>query len=275
MSVKRGESVSAARRAPWTLTSGALALLALWLFVPQARAATEIPKAPTRWVTDNAGFLSADTRAALDQRLETYERQTGHQVLVWIGTTLNGVPIEDFAVHAFAKWRVGRKGIDDGLVLFIFAQDRKMRIEVGYGLEDRVPDVIASRIIRDAIAPPLQAGNRDAALSAGVEAIVEAIDRGVGATGAAGEEGGSQAARTPYAGAQRATPAATLGQKIVIGIVVLVFLVILVTHPSLALWILFNMLAGGGGRGGGGGFGGSSFGGGGGRSGGGGASGSW
>jgi uncharacterized protein len=273
VSVRQRQVVPAARRVVSALTRVGVVAIGLLLSAQYAVAATEaIPAAPTRWVTDNAGFLSAGTRAALDQRLEAYEKQTGHQVLVWIGTTLNGVPIEDFVVHAFEKWRVGRKGIDDGLVLFIFAQDRRLRIEVGYGLEDRVPDVIASRIINDAIAPGFKAGNRDAALTAGVEAIVSAIEHGVGAGDAGTAAGPSVAGQPEQRGPPRGGPV-PLGQKILFGFLAIVFLIILVTNPRLALWILFNMLASGG-RGGGSG-GGSSFSGGGGRSGGGGASGSW
>jgi uncharacterized protein len=106
---------------------------------------------PTRWVTDSAGFLSEGARQELDSRLETYQRQTGHHVLVWIGRTTDGIPLEDFTVRAFAAWQVGRKGLDDGLVLFVFSDDRKVRVEVGYGLEGQVPDAIASRIIRETI----------------------------------------------------------------------------------------------------------------------------
>ena len=84
---------------------------------------------------------------------------------MWIGQTTGGMPIEDWAVRAFAAWRVGRKGIDDGVALFVFADDRKVRIEVGYGLEDRVPDAVASRIIGDRSIPRLRAGDRDGAVT--------------------------------------------------------------------------------------------------------------
>src|SRR5689334_20021652 len=86
-------------------------------------AQSTLPPAPTDWVTDNAGFMSPAGVSELNARLAAYQQQTGHQLLVWIAPSLNGVPIEDFAVRAFQSWKVGRKGIDDGLVLFIFAQD--------------------------------------------------------------------------------------------------------------------------------------------------------
>ncbi|HVV51223.1 MAG TPA: TPM domain-containing protein, partial [Polyangia bacterium] len=121
--------------------------LGLLLACATARAETPIPPAPDRWVTDRAAFLSPATVTDLDARLGDYDRRTGHQVLVYVDRTTGGVPIEDWAVKAFERWRVGRKGIDDGLVLFIFSDDHRLRIEVGYGLEERVPDVVASRII--------------------------------------------------------------------------------------------------------------------------------
>lgn len=232
----------------------------------EARAA--VPSAPTRWVTDGAGFLSEGARQNLDGRLEAYQRQTGHHVLVWIGRTTGGVPIEDFAVQAFAAWHVGRKGLDDGLVLFVLSDDRQLRIEVGYGLEGQVPDAIASRIIREAIVPRIQAGDRDAAIQAGVDALITAIEGRAGAPEPAA--GAPSAARPPPSGGVRPLGA---GQKILIGLVVLAFLILFATNPSLALYLLFSILSGG--RGGGGSGGGGGYSGGGGRSGGGGASGSW
>jgi len=88
--------------------------------------------------------MSPQSADALNRRLESYEQQSGHQILVYIGQTTDGVPIEDWAVRAFENWKVGRKGMDDGLVLFIMAQDRRLRIEVGYGLEGQIPDALAS-----------------------------------------------------------------------------------------------------------------------------------
>ena len=81
-------------------------------------------------------------------------------------------------MRTFEAWKVGRKGLDDGLVLFILAQDRKLRIEVGYGLEGQMPDAIASRIIRETITPRLSAGDWDGAVNAGVERILTTLGGG-------------------------------------------------------------------------------------------------
>lgn len=227
-----------------------------------ARAEPPPPPAPTRWVTDSAGFLAEATRQQLDAQLESYQRQTGHHLLVWIGRTTGDVPLEDFTVRAFAAWQVGRKGLDDGLVLFVFADDRKVRVEVGYGLEGQVPDAIASRIIRESILPRIQAGDRDGAIRDGVATLLLAID---------GQAGAVPKATVARGSSPREPGPMGLGQKVVLVVAALAFLVLFATNPSLALYLLFSVLSGGrGGSGGGGGYSG-----GGGRSGGGGASGSW
>lgn len=245
--------------------AAALSVALVALRVSIAGAAPALPEAPTRFVTDNAGLLSSAGAEALNTRLAAYQRGTGHQVLVYVDRTTGDVPFEDWAVRAFEKWRVGRAGIDDGAVLFLFTGDRRMRIEVGYGLEGRVPDAVAKRIIDERIAPRLRAGDGDGAVRAGVDALMAAI-------------GGSPAG----AGGPDEAPARLPGWVAVV--VALLFFGLLgvgATHPSLAAWLLFTVASGrgrgGGGFTGGGGFsgGGGGFSGGGGRSGGGGASGSW
>jgi uncharacterized protein len=247
--------------ARWAFLVVAVVLFGLALPVRARAAAFEPPPTPTEWVTDNAGFLSAGARSSLDQRLDAYAANTGHQVLVWIGGTTGDVPLEDFAVKSFESWKVGRKGIDDGVVLFLFAADRKVRIEVGYGLEDKVPDAVASRIIRETIVPRIQAGDHDGAVTAGVEAITARIDGKLG----------------PGEGYERPAPQVSLVHVIFLALGLIALIVFLAMHPSLAAFLLTSFFWGGRGGGGfgGGGGGGGGFSGGGGRSGGGGASGSW
>jgi uncharacterized protein len=234
--------------------------------VPVVRADAPLagpPPTPSEWVTDSAGALREETRSSLSRRLSAYAESSGHQVLVWIGETTGDVPLEEFTARAFERWKVGRKGIDDGIVVFLFVKDRKVRIEVGYGLEDKVPDALASRIIRETFVPRIRAGDMDGAVSAGVETIVAHID------GKLPPERGL--------GHERAPPAFSLLQIILLVLGGLALIAFLVTHPSLAAFFLVSFLSQGrrgGGAFGGGGFGGG-FSGGGGRSGGGGASGSW
>ncbi|HOW84435.1 MAG TPA: TPM domain-containing protein [Candidatus Aminicenantes bacterium] len=253
-------------RRPFAVLALALALAGTPAVTSAAAAGGQtragIPPAPGRWATDQAGFLSPQTVEALDSRLEDYERRTGHQLLVWIGRTIgDNEVLEDWAVRTFEAWQVGRKGLDDGLVLFILAEDRKVRIEVGYGLEDKVPDAYAYRVIANILAPGIRAGRPDEAVEAAVTALIGYIG------GDANAAGGEPRAR---AGSKA---------KSIFGLIIFVILAFLfITNPSLAIWLLMSFLGGGGGgRGGGGGGwgGGGGFSGGGGRSGGGGASGGW
>ena len=220
-----------------------------------AAAVAAIPPAPTRWVEDHAGFLSPVTRAALDARLEGYQDATGHQVVVWIGKTIDNAALDDWAVRTFAAWKLGRKGHDDGVAMFVLADDREIDIEVGYGLEDRLTDATTSRIIREVMAPRLRAGDRDGAVTAGADAVLAAIE---------GKPWSGPSATGPPA------PSVSTFDWIFGALALIAFAIFAITHPRLALLLLWTIMRGGGGGGGGGGFSG-----GGGRSGGGGARGGW
>jgi len=244
----------------------ATAVLAMWGGLSLAARADSVPAPPTQWVTDNVGFMSPGARDALNARLQAYEQATGHQVLVWIGDTTGDTPLEDWTIAAFSKWKVGRKNLDDGLVLFVFASDHKVRIEVGYGLEDKVPDAIASRIIRDTIVPLIRSGDRDAAITQGVTAILAAI-------------GGEQPGTEPAPQAETSAHGALAN---LIGFVIFFMLIMLIFRrfgpfAGFMAYTIGSSRGGfGGGSGfGGGGFGGGGFSGGGGMGGGGGASGGW
>ena len=250
-------------RLVWALATSALFLVAL-----SATADVAIPKAPERWVTDTASMLSEGARTALDRRLAGYEAKTGHQIVVWVGKTIGGAPLDDFAVKTFQAWGIGRKGHDDGVLVLVLAQDRAIDIEVGYGLEGRITDALAHRIIDEIMAPKLRAGDPDAAISAGVDAIL------------AGIEGHAVSTAPEAQPAHDAVPRLSPGAVALLVVLGLLFVFFAATHPALAAYFLFSIFngrsgsSGGGGGFGGGGFGGG-FGGGGGRSGGGGARGGW
>lgn len=227
-------------------------MLALACVIAAALGAA-IPAAPSRWVEDHAGVTSPAARAALDARLEAYQRATGHQIVVWIDRTLGGADLADWAVRTFAAWRVGRAGIDDGVAVFVLTDDHKIDLEVGYGLEDKVPDAVAARIIHEVMAPRMRAGDADAAIRDGADAVIAAIE-------------GHAWRATSRRDAIEPVP---IGSWIVGGVGLVVMIFLLITHPRLLLSWLGRR--GGGGRGGGRG----GFSGGGGRSGGGGARDGW
>ncbi len=105
------------------------------------------------------------------------EQATGAQVVVAVFPSLEGESLEDFSIRLAERWRIGRKDLDDGAILLVFVQDRKVRIEVGYGLEGAIPDAEASRIIRESIAPRFREGRYDAGLEAAARAIYAKVDR--------------------------------------------------------------------------------------------------
>jgi uncharacterized protein len=153
------------------------ALVSLALFWPTCAAAQgfKIPPTPDHRVTDDAGALTSDTRASLENELQAYESATGHQIVVWIGQSTGDVPLETWTGDTAQQWKIGRRNHDDGAVLFLFMRDHKIRIEVGYGLESSLTDADAHRIIADDITPRMKAGDPNGAVSSGVAAILTTI----------------------------------------------------------------------------------------------------
>lgn len=234
-------------------------------------AALTAPPRPTEYVTDNAGALSSTTVQNLDNELKSYEDTTGHRVIVWIDQTTGDVPLEDFTVNAAHTWKIGRKGKDDGVVLFLFMKDRKVRIEVGYGLEPVLTDAASFHIINDVIRPKMRAGDPDAAVQDGVDQILLTV------TPSFKDKIGHTVAEPSASGDEM--PFGTIG-SIVIFLLILALLVFLQRkrggRGGAGMWILGSALGSGWGSSGGGGFGGGLGGGGfGGGFGGGGASGGW
>ena len=133
-----------------------------------------VPEKPARYVTDRAGVLGDDA-ASLNERLAQFERDTSNQILVWIDRRIpEGFTLEDFTVRAAQKWGAGQKKTDNGAVLFVFTDDRKVRIEVGYGLEGAIPDITAKRILDNEIVPRFREGDYRGGVRAGAEALMAA-----------------------------------------------------------------------------------------------------
>ncbi|MBK8481047.1 MAG: TPM domain-containing protein [Proteobacteria bacterium] len=108
-------------------------------------------------VNDRAGLLPAATRARLEAQLSAFEQQTAHQFAVLITDTLQGEAVETYALRVAEAWKLGQARHDNGLLLLIALNDRRMRIEVGYGLEGSIPDLLAARIVRNVLTPAFRA----------------------------------------------------------------------------------------------------------------------
>ena len=141
-----------------------------------AWAEPSLPPAPKRWATDRAHYLHEETREKLDAELKAYQQASQHQVILWIGDSLQGEPIEAFSAKAMRAWGIGRKQEKDGVAFFVFAKDHKLRIEVGYGLEGQLPDAIAHRILDERVVPRIKAGDPDGGITDGVQAILAVLD---------------------------------------------------------------------------------------------------
>ena len=152
-------------------------LLAVFLLLGGTFATAEvaIPPLATR-VTDLTGTLSADQKTQLENSLAQIETAKGSQVAILLLPTTQPETIEQYGIRLADTWKVGRKGVDDGVIIIIAKDDRKMRIEVGYGLEGAIPDAIAKRIVSDIMTPQFKQGNFYGGLQAAVNATGKIIN---------------------------------------------------------------------------------------------------
>jgi uncharacterized protein len=248
-------------------------VLAFLAFTGIAMAATPKFPALTGRVVDNAHMLSPGTVERLDSELADLEAKTGHQLVVATVPDLQGLEIEDFGYQLGRAWALGRKGVNDGAILLVAPNQRKVRVEVGYGLEPVLTDALSSVILQEKVLPQFRQGRMEQGVVDGAEALIAQLSLP-----------DDQAKAQVQHAAQQAQPRGGVGPHIpVLIILVIVF------------WVLSSLLRGrggigwlwpllflGGGRGGGwggggsgGGGGGGGFSGGGGSFGGGGSSGSW
>ncbi len=127
-------------------------------------------------VVDTAGLLQPDERARLVARLMDLQTRKGSQVAVLIVPTTQPEEIEQYSIRVADAWKTGRKGVDDGAILLIAQQDRRMRIEVGRGLEGALTDLVSNRVIDETIRPAFRAGEFGAGIEAGVDRVIGVID---------------------------------------------------------------------------------------------------
>lgn len=229
----------------------------LWMLCSAALAAPAFPELSGR-VVDNAEMLSPQAERRLTERLAGHERAGGNQVVVVTVPDLGGETIEEYGYQLGRHWGIGQEGEDNGVLLIVAEQERRVRIEVGYGLEGTLTDALASNIIHAVILPAFREGRFEAGIVEGATAILAAL-------------GGEYQPREAVTGERQPVPLAALMAFLVFGGVFTVLS--LVGGGAGRRGGIYPVMMGGGF--GGGGFGGGGFGGGGGGFGGGGASGGW
>jgi uncharacterized protein len=161
----------------WRKPARLFVFLALLFFptMPTLVWSLDVPPLTGR-VMDLAHVLPADTAAALTSDLAAHETKTGNQVAVLVLPSLEGEPLEPFSHHVATSWKLGQKGTDNGVLLLVVIKERKVRIEVGYGLEGTLTDLRSAHIIRNEIVPRFRAGDLPGGVTAGVAAILKTIE---------------------------------------------------------------------------------------------------
>ena len=162
-----------ARRGSWSLSTILLLALLQFMSYSSLMAALAVP-ALTGRVNDYAGMISAPVKADLQTKLKQFETAESTQIVILTVQSLKGDPIEDFSIKVAEAWKIGQKGKDNGVLLIVSKDDHKVRIEVGYGLEGKLTDLMAGRIVRDEIVPAFKAGRFDEGFTKGVIAIIAA-----------------------------------------------------------------------------------------------------
>ncbi len=152
-------------------------LAAAWFCcLSPAASALDVPPPPVGRVLDRVGLLSSEARAAIQNDILDFENRTSNQIAVAILPSLEGEAIEDFTIRLAESWQPGDAERDNGVILAVFSEDRRVRIEVGYGLEGALPDALAARIIRNELAPEFRAGRFELGIAKTVRAIMAATE---------------------------------------------------------------------------------------------------
>lgn len=151
------------------------ALVTFLFLVASPAFALKIPDRPLGYIHDGANMLSPAAYDRLNMTLRSFEDATSNQIFLATFPSLEGQSLEDFSIRLAETWKPGQKGRDNGVIFLIFRDDRKMRIEVGYGLEGALPDALAGEIIVNEVAPFFKAGDYEKGIHTGVKAIMDAV----------------------------------------------------------------------------------------------------
>ena len=149
--------------------------ITLLLVTLLARADVAVPQL-TAQVIDLTGTLSGGAVNRLEAKLAAFEARKGSQIAVLIVPTTQPEEIEQYGIRVADQWKLGRKGVDDGVILLVAKNDRRVRIEVGQGLEGAIPDAIANRIVTDTITPHFKLGDYDGGIEAGIDQVISVVD---------------------------------------------------------------------------------------------------
>lgn len=172
-----GRYVLRRRLLRWMRSGGVWLTLTVAALAPGVLGALEVPYLSGR-VNDLADLLSPETETSISESLEAFEDRTGHQIAVLTIPSLEGESLEEFSLRVAETWKLGRAEQDDGVLLLVARDDRKMRIEVGYGLEADLTDAESGRILRNVLTPRFKAGDFDGGIEQGVAAIVGTLEGG-------------------------------------------------------------------------------------------------
>jgi len=228
-------------------------LLLTLLAIPGASGA-DVAIPPVARVTDLTGTLSAEQQRTLSGRLADFEHEKGSQLAVLVLPSTKPETIEQYGIRVGEAWKLGLKGVDDGVILIVAKNDHRLRIEVGYGLEGAIPDAVAMRIIDEAITPAFKAGDFYTGISAGVDRIMQAArgesagaspqQEGAGSDAAADDPVAEQAARdqleqqrAEFAEAQKQLDAMQKDQNGTINLIVGFFGVLMVAILGIAVFV--------------------------------------
>lgn len=154
--------------------NGLILAALLLLVLPPAAHALDVPPLKGR-VNDYADMLSRSAERHLDRLLQDLEASDATQIVLLTVPSLEGDSLEEFSIRVAEQWKIGQKNLDNGAILLIAKADRKLRIEVGYGLEGRLTDLMAGRIISQVIVPRFKAGQIDQGITAGIETMVQTV----------------------------------------------------------------------------------------------------
>ncbi|MFX1674873.1 YgcG family protein [Paraburkholderia sp. A2WS-5] len=159
------------------LAKVSFALIAVLALCMALGASAEVPVPPlTARVTDQTGTLTPEQVSELEQTLQAFEKRKGTQIAVLIVPTTGAETIEQYSLRVVEQWKLGRRQVDDGALLIVAKDDRKLRIEVGYGLEGALNDAISNRIIREIIAPRFREGDFYGGIAAGADQMIRVAD---------------------------------------------------------------------------------------------------